>query len=474
MFVAIALAAGLFMARFDFQGVEFPFFLIAIALIVWREGTGPAVFALILSSLVFNYFFTRPLYSFYVRPSEIPYYVVFILFALLITWFSSLRRRVERDLLESRDELEKEVMVRTQQASLLDLTHDTIFVRDRNDVITYWNRGAEELYGWTPGEAIGKRSHDLLQTVFPASVGDIQAELFRTGRWEGELKHTKADGRVVVVASRWSLRRDKQEQPAGVLETNNDITERKHREEEIQDLNKQLLRRSSDLEATNKELEAFAYSVSHDLRAPLRHIAGYAEMLQKSAAPVLNEKSNRYMTVILESAKKMGTLIDDLLTYSRMGRTETRRTLVNVDQLVKEVLNEVRQEADDRNIAWKIDSLPSCYADRSMLRLVFVNLISNAIKFTRQRPQAEIAIGRADGSPDELVVFVRDNGTGFDMKYVHKLFGVFQRLHHANEFEGTGIGLATVQRIIHGHGGKVRAEGAVDQGATFYFSLPNR
>jgi len=366
------------------------------------------------------------------------------------------------------------VMVRTQQASLLDLTHDTIFVRDRNDVITYWNRGAEELYGWTPGEAIGKRSHDLLQTVFPASVGDIQAELFRTGRWEGELKHTKADGRVVVVASRWSLRRDKQEQPAGVLETNNDITERKHREEEIQDLNKQLLRRSSDLEATNKELEAFAYSVSHDLRAPLRHIAGYAEMLQKSAAPVLNEKSNRYMTVILESAKKMGTLIDDLLTYSRMGRTETRRTLVNVDQLVKEVLNEVRQEADDRNIAWKIDSLPSCYADRSMLRLVFVNLISNAIKFTRQRPQAEIAIGRADGSPDELVVFVRDNGTGFDMKYVHKLFGVFQRLHHANEFEGTGIGLATVQRIIHGHGGKVRAEGAVDQGATFYFSLPNR
>jgi light-regulated signal transduction histidine kinase (bacteriophytochrome) len=179
------------------------------------------------------------------------------------------------------------------------------------------------------------------------------------------------------------------------------------------------------------------------------------------------------MTVILESAKKMGNLIDDLLMYSRMGRAETRRTLVNLDQLVKEVLSEARQEVDDRNIVWKIDSLPQCFADRSMLRLVLVNLISNAIKFTRQRPRAEIAIGQANGDTDELVVFVRDNGTGFDMKYAHKLFGVFQRLHHANEFEGTGIGLATVQRIIHGHGGKVRAEGVIDQGATFYFSLPN-
>lgn len=472
--VALALAAGLFMSRFNFQGVEFPFFLIAIAIIVWREGTGPAVFALILSSLAFNYFFTPPVYSFYVRPSEIPYYVVFILFALLITWFSSVRRRVERDLRQSRDELEKEVAVRTQQASLLDLTHDTIFVRDSSDIITYWNRGAEELYGWTAEQAIGKRSHDLLHTVFPASVDEIQAELIRTGRWEGELKHTKADGSMVVVASRWSLRRDKQERPAGVLETNNDITERKHREEEIRDLNQELLRRSTDLEATNRELEAFAYSVSHDLRAPLRHIAGYAEMLRKSTSAVLNEKSHRYMTVILESAKRMGNLIDDLLTYSRMGRVETRRTLVNLDQLVKEVLTEARQDADGRNIVWKIESLPPCYADRSMLRLVFVNLISNAIKFTRQRPLAEIAVGRTEGNPNELVVFVRDNGTGFDMKYAHKLFGVFQRLHHANEFEGTGIGLATVQRIIHGHGGKVRAEGVIDQGATFYFSLPGR
>jgi PAS domain S-box-containing protein len=472
--VAIAFAAGLFMARFNFQGVEFPFFLIAIAVIVWREGTGPAVFALVLSSLVFNYFFTPPIHSFYVSPSDIPYYVVFILFALLITWFSSVRRRVERDLRQSRDELEKEVALRTQQASLLNLTHDSIFVRDMSDMITYWNRGAEELYGWTAEQAIEKRSHDLLHTVFPALFDDINSELLRTGRWEGELKHTKADGSEVVVASRWSLRRDDQERPAGVLETNNDITERKRREEEIRSLNQELLRRSTELEATNKELEAFAYSVSHDLRAPLRHIAGYAEMLQKNASSVLSDKSQRYMTVILESAKRMGNLIDDLLAFSRMGRAEARRTKVSLDQLVKEILNEVQPETDSRDIAWKIDKLPLCYGDRSMLRLVLVNLISNAIKFTRQRARAEIEIGCAGGDTDEVVVFVKDNGTGFDMKYAHKLFGVFQRLHHANEFEGTGIGLATVQRIIHRHGGKVWAESAVDQGATFYFSTPTR
>jgi PAS domain S-box-containing protein len=470
--VAIALMAGLLLANFNFPAVAFPLFLFAIAIIVWREGTGPGVCALILSSLVFNYFFTPPIYSFYITPADLPYYGVFILFAMLITWFSAVRRSVERDLRHSRDELEKEVAVRTQQASLLDLTHDTIFVRDTADVITYWNRGAEELYGWTAEQAIGKRSHELLQTVFPAPLEEINEELLTTGRWEGEVGHIKADESRVVVASRWALRRDEDDRPAGVLETNNDITERKHREEEIRNLNQELLRRSTELEATNKELEAFAYSVSHDLRAPLRHVAGYAEMLQKNASPLLDDKGQRYMTVILESAKKMGKLIDDLLAFSRMGRAEARRTMVSLDQLVKEVLSEAQQETNNRDIVWKIDSLPLCYGDRSMLRLVLVNLISNAIKFTRQRQRAEIEIGCTGGESNETIIFVKDNGTGFDMKYAHKLFGVFQRLHHANEFEGTGIGLATVQRIVHRHGGKVRAEGSVDQGSTFYFSLP--
>jgi PAS domain S-box-containing protein len=469
---AIALGMALLAQRYDFRNVEVPLFLFAVATTAWYAGSGPAAVTVALSIAFFDYFFTEPRYSFYVDASDLPYMIVFISFALLVAWFSAVRRRVEADLLQARDHLEIEVAERTQQASLLNLTHDSIFVRDMEFVVTYWNRGAEELYGWNPEQAIGKHSQELLQTVFPVPLEDIRTELLRTGRWEGELRRTKTDGVQVVVASRWSLRRDERGQPAAILETSNDITERKRREEEIQRLNQELARRSADLEGANKELEAFAYSVSHDLRAPLRHMAGYTELLQKRVSSVLDEKSHRYMANVLESAKRMGNLIDDLLAFSRIGRAETQKTLVSLEQLVKEALTEVRQETAGRNIVWKIGALPNFYGDRSMLRVVLVNLLSNAIKFTRTRPQAEIEIGCTDGNRDEVVVFIRDNGVGFDMKYVNKLFGVFQRLHQSDAFEGTGIGLATVQRIIHRHGGKVWAEGVVDGGATFYFSAP--
>jgi PAS domain S-box-containing protein len=470
--VSVALGASLLLERFHFRNVADPLFLFAIAIAVWYAGTGPAILAVVLSGMADTYFFIEPIYSIYITRADVPHFVIFVLFASLLTGFAAVRRRVERDLVQARDDLQIEVAERTQQASLLNLTHDTIFVRDMSDVITYWNRGAQELFGWTDKEAIGRYSQEVLQTIFPTPLQDIRAELLRTNRWEGELKKTKADGTQVVVASRWSLRRDDQERPLAILETNNDITERKRREEEIQGLNRELAKRSTDLESINKELEAFAYSISHDLRAPLRHMAGYTELLQKHASAVVDEKSNRYMAMILESAKRMGNLIDDLLAFSRIGRAETQKTLVSLAQLVREALAEVRQDTEGRNIAWRISALPDFYGDRSMLRLVLVNLISNAIKFTRTRPQAEIEIGCADGGRDELIVFVRDNGVGFDMKYVNKLFGVFQRLHPSDAFEGTGIGLATVQRIVHRHGGKVWAEGLVDSGATFYFSAP--
>ena len=177
------------------------------------------------------------------------------------------------------------------------------------------------------------------------------------------------------------------------------------------------------------------------------------------------------MTMILDSAKRMGNLIDDLLAFSRISRAEAHKSLVSLEQLVQEALGEVRQDTDGRKVVWTVGDLPAWYCDRSMLRLALVNLIANAVKFTRNRAQAEIEIGCKDQKEDQVVVFVRDNGVGFDMKYVNKLFGVFQRLHSSEAFEGTGIGLATVQRIVHRHGGKVWAEGHVDQGATFYFSL---
>jgi signal transduction histidine kinase len=250
-----------------------------------------------------------------------------------------------------------------------------------------------------------------------------------------------------------------------------EVEQRRHREDEIRKLNQELGKRAAELEASNKELESFAYSVSHDLRAPLRHMVGYSELLQKQASSLLDDKSQRFIRTILDSAKRMGNLIDDLLAFSRIGRAATRETEVDLEQLVKEVVAEIGQDTKSRDIAWKIGALPVCYGDRSMLKLVVVNLVSNAAKFTRMRKPAEIDIGCVDRDK-EVEVFVRDNGAGFDMQYVDKLFGVFQRLHLAEQFEGTGIGLATVQRIIHRHGGKVWGEGAVDQGATFYFSLP--
>jgi signal transduction histidine kinase len=251
-----------------------------------------------------------------------------------------------------------------------------------------------------------------------------------------------------------------------------EVEQRRHREDEIRKLNRELGKRAAELEATNNELESFAYSVSHDLRAPLRHMVGFSELLQRQASSSLDEKSQRFIRTILDSAKRMGILIDDLLAFSRIGRAETKKTEVDLEPLVKEVVAEIGQDTKSRDIAWKIGALPVCYGDRSMLRLVVVNLVSNAVKFTRMRRPAEIEIGCVDRNKKEVEVFVRDNGAGFDMQYVNKLFGVFQRLHLPEQFEGTGIGLATVQRIIHRHGGKVRGEGAVDQGATFYFSLP--
>jgi PAS domain S-box-containing protein len=470
--VSVAIGGALVLERYNFRGVEFPVFLFAIVITVWYARTGAAVLALVLAALGFNYYFTEPLHTLYVTNSELPYYFVFTLFASLLAWFTAVRRRVERELLQARDELEREVAERTQQAGLLDLSHDSISVRDMDDVITFWNRGAEDLYGWRAGEVVGKiTTHHLLQTVFPAPLEDINAELLSTGRWEGEIEHIRADGSRVMVTSRWSLRRDEQGQAAAILETNNDITERNRREHEIRTLNQQLGKRTTELEAINKELEAFAYSVSHDLRAPLRHMVGFTELLKKHTASLLDDKSQRYVTIILESASRMGNLIDDLLAFSRIGRAEAHMTTLSLQHLVQEAVTEVGQDAGGRNIVWRVGKFPDWHGDRSMLRLALVNLISNAAKFTQTRPQAEIEIACMDQKQDQVVVSIRDNGVGFDMKYVNKLFGVFQRLHRPEEFEGTGIGLATVQRIVHRHGGRVWAESLVDKGATFFFSL---
>jgi light-regulated signal transduction histidine kinase (bacteriophytochrome) len=220
----------------------------------------------------------------------------------------------------------------------------------------------------------------------------------------------------------------------------------------------------------NKELEAFSYSVSHDLRSPLRAVDGFSQAVLEDYGPQLPDEGRRYLKTIREGAQRMGVLIDDLLKFSRLSRATLKTQEVNADRLVRHVLDELHSEQEGRQVEIRIGDLPMGQGDPALLNQVWVNLLSNALKYTRHRAQAVIEIG-CKNEQGENVYFVRDNGAGFDMQYAHKLFGVFQRLHRAEEFEGTGVGLAIVQRVIHRHGGRIWVDAAVDRGATFYFTL---
>jgi PAS domain S-box-containing protein len=492
-----------------------------------------------------------------------------------------------------------------EQAELLDLTYDAVMVRNLRDEITYWNHGAEELYGWRAEEIVGKVAQDVLQTVHPKARAEIEAEMHETGSWEGELTHRRRDGSVVVVSSRWVLRRDDHANANGVLESNRDITakraaeetqwkwdeevrqseirfrllidavkdyaiisldanglvaswnsgaqrlkgysaeeiigqhverlylredvergklaeelrraaaeghvddegwrvrkdgsrfwaeivttalrgadgeligfvkidkdisSRRAAEEQIHELNSQLTQRVDELGSVNRELEAFSYSVSHDLRAPLRHMDGFAHILKEEHSANMVPEAMRYLDRILEAATHMGLLIDDLLNLAQIGRRELKREKVQITSVVKQAIAELPVEAKERNIEWRIEPLAELSCDSGLLKLVFTNLLANAVKFTRKQTISVIEVGSrvADGVP---TIFVRDNGVGFDPQYADKLFGVFQRLHRQEDFEGTGIGLATVQRIVRRHGGEIWAESQLNSGTTFFFTL---
>jgi PAS domain S-box-containing protein len=343
--------------------------------------------------------------------------------------------------------------------------------------VASWNVGAQHTEGYRAEEIIGKPFSTFF-TPEEVARGEPRASLTRAER-EGQVLNegwrVRQDGSRFWSQGNLTAVRDEDGRLLGFSKIAHDITKQREAEEKIQNLNEQLEQRvrerTAQLEAANQELEAFSYSVSHDLRAPLRHIAGYAEILRTAAAAKLDQAERGHLQNVSDSAENLGELIDALLAFSRMGRAEMCRRPLSLATLAKEARRELRHDTQGRNVDWRIGPLPEVRGDSLMLRQVFINLVSNALKYTRKRRQAMIEIGATD-SEKETVVFVRDNGVGFDMNYVNKLFGVFQRLHPADEFEGIGIGLANVRRIVHRHGGRVWAEGQVGAGATFYFSMP--
>jgi PAS domain S-box-containing protein len=350
-----------------------------------------------------------------------------------------------------------------------------IVVEDAAGYLTFVNPAAAVLLGYSVEAMTGLHWTDVIPPdqhpiVEAADQRRMQGE---SDRYELEL--LCKDGRRISVLVGGSPRFE-DGGFVGTMAVFADISERQQAEEEIRLLNQKLKQRvvdrTAELEATNKELEAFAYSISHDLRAPLRHINGFMELLQEKIATGLDAQSQHYMANISDAAERMGILVDNLLSFSRMGRLEMSKVQVALGHLVQEVIKELEPDVEGRNINWQIADLPKVRGDRAMLKIVLTNLISNALKFTRPRHEAKIQVGCILDTKTEITIFVRDNGVGFDMNYTDKLFGVFKRLHHTDEFEGTGIGLANVHRIISRHGGRTWSEGKIDHGAMFYFSLP--
>ncbi|HTX22483.1 MAG TPA: ATP-binding protein [Candidatus Aquilonibacter sp.] len=383
---------------------------------------------------------------------------------------------------------ERESALRKSEAQLqtvVESLDEGVVVSDIHGQILHFNRAALAMHGFASSKEIHihlNQFGDIFElsaldgTVWPVDQWPLarvlRGETLRD--LEVRIRRIQSDGWQRIFCYGGTLVRDPAGRPLMGVITINDITERKAAEEKIRQLNvgleQRVAERTAELQAANQELEAFSYSVSHDLRAPLRAVDGFSQAVQEDYAALLPEEGRRYLQTIREGAQRMGVLIDDLLTFSRLSRAALSRQTVNTDKLAREVIEELNPRQLGRQIEIHVGKLPPCQGDAALLKQVWINLLSNAFKYTRNRNPAVIEIGCARENGGN-VYFVRDNGAGFDMKYAHKLFGVFQRLHRADEYEGTGVGLAIVQRVIHRHGGQVWAVAAPDHGAAFYFNL---
>lgn len=353
--------------------------------------------------------------------------------------------------------------------------HAIVAITDPRGRITYVNDKFCAISKYRRDELLGQ-DHRIINSGFHPK--EFIRELWETighGKvWHGQLKNRAKDGSYYWVDTTIVPFLNDDGRPRQYVAIRADITERKAAEETILRLNMELEQRvrerTSQLERMNRELEAFSYSVSHDLRAPLRAIDGFSQAVIEDYGPLLPEEGQRQLQTIRFSAQRMGALIDDLLTFARLSRQDLSRRRIDTAHIVRETLSELGSPWPDRRINVRVGRLTPSLGDPVLLRQVWVNLISNALKYTRRRDAAEIEIGETN-IEGHRTFFIRDNGVGFDMRYAGKLFGVFQRLHRVEDYEGTGVGLATVQRIVQRHGGRVWAEAIPDQGATFYFDL---
>lgn len=389
----------------------------------------------------------------------------------------SQRARLER---QRSQEAERQAVIKVrEQASLLDRAQDAIMVRNLDRTIRFWNKGAERLYGWTAAEVLGKSMEESMYPD-PQVLRDSMAKtLANDGDWSGELEQRARDGSPVSIEARWTVVRDEQGNVNGVLGINTNIRERKRAREEILRLNASLeervQQRTAQLEFANKELEAFSYSVSHDLRSPLSAVDGFSDLLERTMAKAettpLTERSRHYLARIRAGVSQMGELIDAMLTLAQVSRSSLRWERVDLSALAEALLAGYRERDPGRDARLHVEPGVTGPGDPRLLKQVLDNLLGNAWKFSAKQACTEISFGRETGEAGETVYFVRDQGAGFDMVYAEKLFGAFQRLHTPSEFAGTGVGLATVQRIIARHGGKVWAKSEPGHGATFYFTL---
>ena len=360
---------------------------------------------------------------------------------------------------------------RARLAAIVESSDDAIIGKTLDGVITSWNPAAERLYGYAAGEVIGRPISILIPPDRPDELPQILARIRAGGRVAHyETVRVRKDGARVDVSLSISPVRDSSDQIIGAATIARDIGERKRAEAERADLARDLARYTAELEAVNRELEAFSYAVSHDLRAPLRSIDGFSQALLEDYGDTLDASGQDYLRRVRAATQRMGELIDDLLELARVTRAELRREAVDLSGLARGIVEHLREAGPGRQVEFVVAGGLASEGDPRLLRIVLENLLGNAWKFTSRRPNARIEFGSVERD-GERVYFVRDNGVGFDMAYAQKLFGAFQRLHTSAEFPGTGVGLATVQRIIHRHGGRIWAEAQPEAGATFSFTL---